>query len=412
MNIIHPSKLNGKLTARPSKSMLHRLLICAALAKGESRVSNFMHSEDIDATLGALKAMGFCDYSLYDGVCTVHGGLRGTSDAAIGCAESGSTLRFLLPLAFDGQERIFTGRGRLMERPMEPYAKLFESRGYRHSREGIGVCGALSPGRYEVDGGISSQFVTGLLFALPLLEGDSLIVIKGGLQSRAYVDITLQCLSEFGVTAKFDRNEIRVKGNQRYMPRDVSAEGDFSHAAFFAVAAAMGGDVAISGLNPYSVQGDRAVFDILGVMGADVKWEGGRVRVKRKPLQPVELNVADVPDLMPALAVLACAAEGRTSILGAERLRYKESDRLAAMSAELEKLGADVAEFEDSLIVHGSGALKGGSVSTHGDHRIAMALSIASSIAENDIVLDDPGVVKKSAPEFFDEFASLGGSIG
>lgn len=406
MIMVRPSKLSGEITLMPSKSVLHRLLICAALAKGSSRISNFAISEDISATLNALYAMGYCKYGINDDVCTITGGLSRQGKDIIDCGESGSTLRFLLPLGMDGKKRLFTGRGRLMERPMQPYEQLF---GYEKTAEGIALCGLLEPGEYPIDGGISSQFITGLLYKLPLLDGDSKILLTSALESRPYVDITRRCQALFGVESTVAENGFCVPGGQSYSPANVCAEGDYSHAAFFAAAAAMGGSVRLKGLEKDSAQGDREILDIMRCMGARVEWENAEVRVSHEALKPVEIDVSQIPDLVPILAVAACAAVGRTRIFGARRLRFKESDRLGAMTAELEKLGADIVEYEDSLIINGTGSLNGGEVCAHGDHRVVMALSMASVIAKGDIVIDAPEAVGKSAPRFFDEFRQLGG---
>lgn len=403
-----PSRLDGELTLMPSKSVLHRLLICAALADGRSNIGNFALSEDISATLGALAAMGYCKYGINGDSCSITGGLERAGKDVVDCGESGSTLRFLIPLGMDGKKRLFTGRGRLMERPMQPYEQLFTS-GYAKTEQGIELCGTLSAGEYPVDGGISSQFITGLLYKLPLLEADSEIKLTSPLESRPYVDITRRCQAAFGVQSRESESGFLVRGNQAYRPADICAEGDYSHAAFFAVAAAMGGRVRLLGLERESAQGDKQILDILRCMGARVAWEAGAVTVERDSLKPVEIDVSQIPDLVPILAVAACAAQGRTRIFGARRLRFKESDRLGAMAAELEKLGADIVEYEDSLIINGTGSLRGGEVCAHGDHRVVMALSVASVIAKDEIIIDAPEAVAKSAPRFFDEFRQLGG---
>lgn len=405
-----PSTLEGNITMQPSKSVLHRLLICAALAKGQSAISNFALSQDISATLYALRDMGFCDFEITDKICVITGGMNGKTKPVIDCGESGSTLRFLLPLAFDGQKRLFTGKGRLMERPMQPYEILFEKCGYKKTEQGIAVHGNLKAAEYAIAGDISSQFISGLLFQLPMLEIDSYITLTSKLESKPYVDITRHCQALFGVqTAELEQGGYQIIGNQRYRPADAWAEGDYSHAAFFAVAAALGGSVSFTGLNPNSLQGDKQIFEILRCMDAEVAWQEDVVTVKQAALKPVELDVSQIPDLVPILAVLACAASGRTKLYNAGRLRFKESDRLHAITLELEKLGADIMEYEDSLVIYGAGKLNGGSVSAHNDHRIAMALTIASCISEGNIEIDQPEVVAKSAPNFYKEFEELGG---
>ncbi len=408
---ILPSHINGTLPMQPSKSVLHRALICAALAEGESVLANFAWSDDIAATLCALRDMGLCGYRVEDGVCYIRGGLRQKSKPVIDCKESGSTLRFLLPLATDGQERVFTGQGRLLERPMAPYEALFAAKGILLEKQsgGIKIKGRMRAGLYELAGDVSSQFITGLLFLLPTLGGDSRLCITTALESKPYVDLTCQTQMLFGVETCADGRQFIIEGAQKYRAGVLCVEGDYSHAAFFAVAAAMGGTVLLQGLNPQSLQGDKQILGILQCMGAEIRWEANGVAIAHRALKPLEMDVAQIPDLVPALAVLACAAKGRTRIYNAGRLRYKESDRLHAMAQELEKLGADIVEYEDSMVINGTGRLSGGLVHTHGDHRVAMALSIASVIAEEPVILDQPDVVTKSAPRFYEEFSAVGG---
>jgi 3-phosphoshikimate 1-carboxyvinyltransferase len=410
MNIF-PSVLQGELNIQPSKSVLHRALICAALAPGESVIYPFMYSEDISATLHALRDMGLCTYELAGDICRISGGLRGESKTVIDCGESGSTLRFLLPLAADGKERMFIGRGRLLERPMHPYEEIFREQKilFQKEMEGLRIAGKIRHGRYKLTGDVSSQFITGLLFVLPLLKGDSTIKITTQLESRSYVDLTRHIQGGFGILSRTKTNHFLVGGGQKYHAQTFAVEGDYSHAAFFAVAAAMGGEVLLSGLRSDSKQGDREILDILQCVGAKVQWEKEGVRILHNTLKPVEIDVSQIPDLVPSLAILACAIRGKTRIFNAARVRYKESDRLHAMATELETLGADIVEYEDSLIINGTGRLSGGRIQTHGDHRVAMALTMASVIAEAPVVIDDPSVVKKSAPRFFEEFSILGG---
>ncbi|MDL2237798.1 3-phosphoshikimate 1-carboxyvinyltransferase [Christensenellaceae bacterium OttesenSCG-928-K19] len=411
MKTVFPARLEGDITIQPSKSVLHRLIICAALATGESEIRNVLLSDDISTTLSALAAMGFCEYEIDKDRCVIRGGLQKPTEQVIDCGESGSTLRFLIPLAFDGQRRVFIGRGRLMQRPMLPYEKLFAKCGYCKTETGIEMCGTLRPGTFELPGDVSSQFVSGLLYALPRLGRTSKIKVNGTLESAPYVALTRQCQALFGVNSIVMEKGFKVKGGQAYRPADVCAEGDYSHAAFFAAAAAIGGNVTFRGLKKDSLQGDKAIFNIIQLMGADVKWDGNIVTVVHSSLKPVELDVSDIPDLVPVLAVLGCAANGKTKLLNAARLRFKESDRLHAMATELEKLGANIVEYEDSLVINGTGELTGGQAHTHGDHRIAMALAVASCIAKEAILLDEPDVVKKSAPRFYEEFSQLGGRL-
>lgn len=412
MKKIFPARLRGRLKIQPSKSVAHRLLVCAALARGTSVIENVVLSRDVKATMEALRDMGLCTYEMKDGTCTVQGGLHeGRKNAVVDCGESGSTLRFLIPLAFDGVQRRFIGQGRLMSRPMGPYDELFRGKGYHRKKEAIEICGKLNAGTFALPGDISSQFITGLLFALPLAGDDSVIELTSPPQSRHYIDLTMGVLAESNIISDWRGDSIFVRGNQVYTPCRTRVEGDFSHAAFFAVAAALQrvGSITITGLKQDSLQGDRAIFNLLHAMGAEVIWDSDAVTVRPGPLKPVDIDVSQIPDLFPVLAVLACGIDGTTTIRGAQRLRYKESNRLEAMAHELEALGAELAEYDDSLVIHGTGKLRGGEVHTHGDHRIAMALAVASVIADGAVILDEPDVVEKSAPAFFDEWTLLGG---
>jgi 3-phosphoshikimate 1-carboxyvinyltransferase len=288
-------------------------------------------------------------------------------------------------LLFGGVD--FLCSGRLPERTLAPYR---ESLNADLIWEGslLRVRGELKPGNYVLDGEAGSQFVSGLLMALPLLNGDSEILIKGELRSKPYVDLTVESMRQFGVFVNFRDGAYHIKGNRRYLPADLIIEGDWSHAAFYLGSNFMGSSVTVEGLDSNSLQGDRAISDVLGKTEADL---------------------ADIPDLFPILAVAACSRNGKTRFFHTERLRGKESDRVLAMEKELQKLGADVHSGRDEFIVNGTGRLKGGKAQSHGDHRVAMALAAASAITEGPIILEGCGAVKKSAPHFWDEFISLGG---
>lgn len=413
MKKVAPSHIQGSVKVIPSKSVSHRALICAALAKGDSVLKNMAFSEDISATANALRDLGLCEYELHGDRCIVHGGLRREGKAEIDCGESGSTLRFLVPLALDGKKHTFKGHGRLMKRPQGAYDRIFLRNHVESVKtdNSITICGTLESGEYAMPGDISSQFVSGMLYALPLLMDDSGIHLTTKIESRPYIDLTRNVQALFGIKSHWRGHIIDISGRQGYRPHDMIIEGDYSHAAFFAVAAALSGEVLLQGLEENSQQGDKEILGILQCMGAEVEYRENGIVVRRNTLKPIEIDVSQIPDLVPALAVLGCAVEGKMRIYNAGRLRYKESDRLHAMACELEKIGADITEYEDSLVINGTGTLDGGEVESHSDHRIAMALTVASCIAKNTITIHDPMVVKKSAPNFYEEFASLGGSV-
>ncbi len=383
---ITPTLLKGTITPPPSKSQAHRLLIAAALGAGESSIGNLAHSQDIDATLrcmAALKAPGE-DLPLLD------------------CGESGSTLRFLIPVALvlRGGGR-FTGRGRLMERPQEPYFALFREKGISYRREEgvLTVEGRLTPGDYALPGDVSSQFVTGLLYALPLLPGDSRILLTTPLESRGYVDMTLDALEQFGVRADYDGERIfQVPGNQTYQARDLTIEADWSNAAFWYAAISLGCAVELQGLNAFSAQGDMCIVPYF------VKLQGAGT---------VDLDVSQCPDLVSPLAAMAALRSGQvTRIVNAGRLRIKESDRLATVTQVLNALGAAVEEHPDALTITGKDRLAGGvEVSGHNDHRIAMMAAIAAIRCEEPVTIDGAECVQKSYPEFWRDYEALGGIL-
>lgn len=413
MKTIAPSQIAGSIKIIPSKSVSHRALICAALAGGESTLNNIAFSEDVAATANALRDMGMCEYELDGDVCRVRGGLRNESKEVIDCGESGSTLRFLIPLALDGRKRTFVGHGRLMKRPMGEYDRVFLRNDVQvvKDADSMTLCGTLSGAEYAMPGNISSQFISGLLYALPLQMDDSGIHITTALESRPYIELTRSAQKAFGVTTYWNGDNIDISGRQGYRPCDFTVEGDHSHAAFFAVAAALSGEVLLTGLMEDSQQGDREILGILQCMGAQVEYEAAGIRVRKGALKPIEIDVSQIPDLVPVLAVLGCGVRGRMRIYNAGRLRYKESDRLHAITTELETLGADIVEYEDSLVINGTGVLRGGEVNSHADHRIAMALAVASCIAQEEIVIRDAMAVRKSAPNFYEEFALVGGQV-
>ena len=385
MNLtIRPRRLRGTVTPPPSKSQAHRLLICAALAEGESRIGNLADSQDIQATRRCMAALG----------------AGGEEPPRLDCGESGSTLRFLLPLALVLRGGgVFTGRGRLMERPQRPYFALFDEKGIRYERRGnvLTVEGTLTPGVYRLPGNVSSQFVTGLLYALPLLEGDSEIVLTTPLESRGYVDMTLEALVRFGIRGLERENRFLIPGGQRYRPCDLTVEADWSQAAFWLAAVSLGSEVEITGLDPSSTQGDRVIADCF----ARLSWPGD-----------VEIDVSGCPDLAPPLAVMAAVRRGVTRLTGAARLRIKESDRLEAIAEVLGALGAEVEEGADALTVRGREELAGGgAVDCRGDHRIAMMAAIAATACREPVTLLGAECVAKSYPGFWDDYRMLGGDI-
>ncbi len=407
MNIkLTHGQLGGRVTPPSSKSQAHRFLIAAALTGGESRITGVMHSQDIDATLDCMTRLGAQCTRPAPGAVTIRGiggkPLPG-EDASLpllDCGESGSTLRFLIPVALAvAGGGVFTGRGRLMERPQQPYEALFADKGISFTREKntIRVQGRLRGGVYPIAGNVSSQFITGLLYALALLEEPSEIRLIGPLESSGYVDMTLDALRRFGIAVTPTEQGWRLPGGQRYTPQEGEIEADYSQAAFWYAARALGSPVSVNGLREDSVQGDR----VIEVFRRELSRPG-----------EVTLDVRECPDLVPPLALMAALRKGEcTNLVGAGRLRIKESDRLDTVSGQLNLLGAQVEQRAESLHILGVDALRGGTVSGCNDHRIAMMLGIAATRCTAPVTLMGAECVAKSYPHFWEDYAALGGKI-
>jgi len=372
---------------------------------------------DIEATVSCLSALGAVIQYGQDGYL-VHPlkKVEGSGVASLSCGESGSTFRFMLPIVSAlGRHASFHLEGRLPQRPLSPLYEELVRHGCELSPQGtvpFDAKGQLVPGVYSLDGGVSSQFISGLLFALPLLDGDSELRLTGQLESFPYIELTMAMLEAFSVKVTYKKMVFSIPGGQTYRsPGTVRVEGDWSNAAFWLAAGAIGrGGITCTGLDLQSRQGDRAVLDILARFGAQVE-SGSAITVSNGKLRGIEIDAQDIPDLVPILAVVATTAEGDTIIRNAGRLRGKESDRLAAVSDVLCCLGADVRETEDGLVIHGGAPLTGGQVTSWGDHRIAMAAAIAATVCTKAVVIQGAEAVNKSYPGFFDDLCSLGGSV-
>jgi len=411
---LFPARLEGQLEVPTSKSLTHRALICAALAKGTSTISDVVLSDDIRATLSALEQIG-ARIEINDDSVDIRGikSLKAPNEA-IDCNESGSTLRFLIPLlSLTGKEVVFTGKPSLLRRPQSVYEDLFRQDHivFEHDNDKIVVNGSIKARRYFVDGTVSSQFFTGLMFALPLLNEDSYIHIKGHLESRSYIQLTIQMLEHFGVTVTEIENGYYIPGNQSYEPFDYRVEGDYSQAAFFLVGGILNGNVTVHNLSHESRQGDQAIIDIIKRMkGRLIFMEDGLI-ANKSTTNAAKIDIADCPDLGPIVALLGSLSKGTTTIVNAGRLRLKESDRIESTVATLQALGANIRSKGDEIIIHGKSSLTGGTVDSYNDHRIAMMVAIASIVSEQPIVLHRANAVTKSYPHFFDDFRKLGGSF-
>ena len=411
--IIKANRLTGEVTPPPSKSILHRYIIASSLAKGISKIENISYSDDIIATIEAMEKLGAKiekkdNYLLIDGSKTFDKKYL-NNNAEIDCNESGSTLRFLFPLSIVKKNKIsFKGKGKLFKRPLNPYFENFDKYKIKYSyinENEILLDGELKSGKYEIDGNISSQFITGLLFSLPLLNENSKIIIRGKLESSSYIDITVDCLNKFGI--KIINNSYRefiIKGNQNYKSGDYEVEADYSQVAFFLVANSIGSNIKINGLNTNSLQGDKKIIDFISQID---NWN------KEEKLI---LDGSETPDIIPILSLKACTSKKEIEIVNIARLRIKESDRLKATVKELSKLGFDLLEKEDSILINSRkdfNKINNSLVylSSHSDHRIAMTIAIALTCYNGEIILDNLDCVKKSYPNFWEVFLSLGGKI-
>ncbi len=414
---IEPTMLQGEVKVPPSKSVAHRAMIAAALSDAPCRIGNIAMSKDIQATLECMKVLGASArfFPKKGEVCfSAKRKKKLPEELHLDCGESGSTLRFLMPLALlSGRRVTFTGHGRLMQRPQTPYMDLFTQKGilWEQKEDSITLQGELKAGLYQLAGNISSQFITGLLYTLPLLEGDSEIQLTTLLASKGYVDLTLQVLEDFGISVINDNyRRFIIPGGQKYLARDYEVEGDYSQAAFFLVAGALGCDLICTGLNPESLQGDKQILAILKDAGARVEiLEQGGIKVRRTDrMKGVKIDGGEIPDLVPILAVLCGFCPGESLIYNAARLRMKESDRLAAITRELRQMGIDVFEGVDFLRIQGTAVAKGATVSSWNDHRIAMATAIAACRAEGEVTIcGGKEAVTKSYPDFFEVYESL-----
>lgn len=413
MNLtLSPAHLRGTITPPPSKSQAHRLMILAALANGKSTIRNFELNKDLLFTQRAIYTLGARIDTDTDGnrnntkhICGIDPHRVWTKKLPqIDCGESGSTLRFLIPVALAvAGGGIFTGSERLMQRPLEPYFAIFREQGIHYSLENntLTVQGKLHPGQYRLPGNVSSQFFSGLLFALPLLSEPSVLIPEGRLESNSYFTMTLHALSQFGVHIPATLSippQYHISANSVYHPQSLSLEADWSQAAFWYAAAGIGNEITVTGMSNESFQGDRAILEYGAMLSTH---------------DDVTIDISDCPDLAPPLAVWGALREGQLHLTNAARLRLKESDRLSAITQTLTALGADIFEDTDSLTIQGRKSLTGGvTVDCHNDHRIAMMLAIAATRCEQPITLTDPHwCVAKSYPMFWRDYTSLGGVI-
>lgn len=413
---ITPSRLAGTAQVPPSKSVAHRMLICAALAKGESLIENIVFSRDIAATVSALGQMGavFIPEGHALRVRGTGGRISAPADM-VDCGESGSTLRFLLPLfSLCGEEVVFTGAPRLFQRPLSVYADIFARQGldYKLTGNRLKIYGKIQPGRFAVPGNISSQFISGLLFALSCLKEQSCICITGKYESESYVELSVSVLEKFGIKInKNIDNQMVIPGGQRYVAGSWPVEGDWSQAAALMAIGALGEGLWVTGLEAASRQGDRIMIEILKKCGVNVVWENGALWAgpgKEGLHSPGQVDLADCPDLGPVLCAFLLFCRGETELTGAGRLRLKESDRIACVEEELRKFGAQISSTEDRIFITGGTLREGPPAYCHNDHRIAMALAVLALGAKIPLEMQGADAVAKSWPTFFHDLAKLG----
>ncbi len=414
---ITPSKLNGRIEIPSSKSLCHRAIICASLAKGKSTLTNIYESDDIQTTLNAVKSMGAEVISLGNGTYTIDGTntFKQEGTVKIDCRGCGSTLRFLIPLAFNTDENVvFTGRERLEKHSLKTYTDIFDNLcadyvASNNSSMPITIKkGNLSGNIIELDANVNSQFLSGLLFALPLAKYDTEIRLSGTFKSKGYLDMTLDILEKFGIKIYNHKYMLfRIKGNQSYKPSDYHVEGDFSHAAFYLAAGALGNFVVCNGLNLETKQVDKNIIDVIEKMNGQIVAENGAIAAVPTLLKGAEINISKNPDLLPAICVMGTFAQGETIITGIEN----EKERAINVANQLNSIGATIIEQQNRLVIEGGTGISGGTASTCNDHRIAMALAIASTCCESLVSVEDSEAVNKSYPQFWEHFTSLGGTV-
>ncbi len=405
-----PGERAGEIVVPASKSQAHRAVILAALGSYDVEITCKGISNDIVATADCMNSAG-ANIEIQDN--KIHVSPVGSQHSSVfECGESGSTLRFLIPVfGALGVEGEFIPKGRLIDRPLSPLDEVLKSHGMsiRKAETTIQVSGKLTPGEFVIPGDVSSQYITGLLMALPLLEGDSTLRVTGILQSKGYVAMTEELLIKTGIQFTHTGDTYYIKGSQKPdIGNTFTVEGDYSNVAFYLCMGALSRKgVTVHGLNPNSSQGDKAAISVLKEMGADITIDGTSVTVRKGSLRGVNIDASQIPDLIPTLSVVASVCEGETHIINAGRLRIKESDRIASTCALINNLGGSAQELPDSIIITGVKSLTGGTVDSCNDHRIAMSAAVAATASTCKVTVLDSGCVKKSYPDFWEDFGTL-----
>lgn len=410
---IRQGKLKGRLEVIASKSLTHRALIAASLANGQSTIYNPLYAVDTLQTMDILRNLGIDFETRLDNITVIGGNIKSTG-TILNAHESGSTLRFLVPVSLlTGEEEHFVCSASLARRPMNIYDTLFKQKGiYFYKKDQHIYCkGPLLPGEYRISGDVSSQFISGILFVLPLLKEDSEIMVTSQFESKSYVEMTIKVLKLFNIDITMKNNIISIPGNQTYLPTVYKIENDFSQAAFFLIASALGSNIEFAGLNRDSIQGDKKILDFLINFGSEIVEKEGILKLSKATQKPVIFDISDTPDLGPILFTLAALSSVPVSIKGIKRLRYKESDRVKAMCDNLDLVGATY-ELKPNQIDFIPTKLKGGvTVNGFNDHRIVMSMTILGSFIEDGLIIDGVEAIKKSYPTFFEDFRQLGGQL-
>ncbi len=413
---ISNSKVSGTVQIPPSKSMSHRAIVLASLAKGTSKISNLIFSDDIIATIEAMNSLG-AKIEKQGNDITVTGieNFNLNKKLTLNCNESGSTLRFLIPLAslFD-QEVKFTGQGKLLERPQTVYNDIFKKQNkyFQHNKDSIVIKEKLSAGTFKIDGSISSQFITGLLLTLPFLKEDSTIEITEPFESSSYVTLTINLMKLFSLKVEqIDPLTFKIKGNQQPLATDYCVEGDFSQLAFHAVLGAINNDLTLTGIDHSSNQGDKVIIDILKKAGCKIAEIENGYKIYKSDLKAQLIDLADCPDLGPILTVLAACSEGTTEFINAERLRIKESDRILAMETNLKKYGIDFSSTASTMTITGGILKQSAVVDSFNDHRIAMSLTVLGTILDGETIIEDANAITKSYPNFYQVIKNIKGRV-
>ncbi len=407
---ITPSIMSGSINAIASKSYAHRILMCALLSKDFGVIKNAINSKDICATINCLKALGVNVEIKNNNFCLTKGNIN--KNVVLDCIESGSTLRFILSIALAlGVSCTVMGKEGLTKRPLGELLNVLKEHGANIDNDSLplNISGKLTPGIYTIDGTISSQYITGLLMALPILNKDSEIIVEGTLVSSNYIDITIEVMKLFGVFVERKENTFKIKGNQYYvLPKDIYVQGDWSNAAFWLSLGAINNGIKVHGLELNSNQGDKEILSIIEKMGGKISYDNKDIIVEKSELLGIDIDANNIPDLCPIISVLSACAKGVTKIKNVDRLKIKETDRLSAIIETLEKMNIKCEYMDNVLTIYG-GKIKAFNGKSYNDHRMVMMQAIGATVADGECSIQNIEAIDKSYPTFFEDYKTLGG---